>query len=278
MTALKRILVGTDGSQQSSTAARFAHAITEPLGGELTIVSAFRPPSAELSPDNHARLLADFRATLESAWLPGALQGATPSEFIVRSGDPRELVLAVADSIEADLIVLGRGGGGGVPGLLHVGSVVEFVAHHSSRPVGIVPEGFDRAPGRLLVGVDGSAESQEALRWAIELAETIGTPVTPIAVRQPPTFGSSSSSDLWEQHVLADLVEWLDAMDASIEDPVVTTGHAVATLIDTCIDATSTLIVGAKGVGGFTNVRVGGVAMGLLHHAPMPLIIVPQRR
>ena len=35
------------------------------------------------------------------------------------------------------------------------------------------------------------------------------------------------------------------------------------------------LVVGARGLGGFSGLRIGGTAMGLLHRAELPLVVVP---
>jgi len=56
---------------------------------------------------------------------------------IVRRGHAREVTLAVADAVEADLIVMGTHGRRGVKHLF-IGSVAEYVVRHARVPVATV--------------------------------------------------------------------------------------------------------------------------------------------
>jgi nucleotide-binding universal stress UspA family protein len=75
-------------------------------------------------------------------------------------------------SREPDVAVLAAGarGHGGVAGLL-LGSVSHSLTHHAHCPRVVVPKGWrpveNGTTRRLLVGVDGSAGSERALRWAV---------------------------------------------------------------------------------------------------------------
>ena len=51
---------------------------------------------------------------------------------------PPEVLLEAAEAEHADLLVVGNRGAGGLAGL-HVGSVAHHLAHHTGRPLAIVP-------------------------------------------------------------------------------------------------------------------------------------------
>lgn len=89
-----------------------------------------------------------------------------PSSRRSRAGET--LVDLAAD---ARLLVVGSRGRGRVAGLF-LGSTSAHCAHHSPVPVAIVPEGHDpHSPVHsVAVGVDGSENSIEALRWALRFA------------------------------------------------------------------------------------------------------------
>lgn len=71
----------------------------------------------------------------------------------------------------ARLLVVGSRGRGRIAGLF-LGSTSTHCAHHSPVPVAIVPDGIDpeAAVDSVAVGVDGSENSIEALRWVLRFA------------------------------------------------------------------------------------------------------------
>src|SRR4051812_10580857 len=80
-----------------------------------------------------------------------------------RSGDVVHGVVGAAESANADLVVVGSRGHGGVSGVL-LRSVSNALLSTSTRPLVVVPEGTrdgraERAWRSLVVAVDGSAAS-----------------------------------------------------------------------------------------------------------------------
>src|SRR3546814_8417440 len=69
---------------------------------------------------------------------------------------------------------------------LHMGSVAHNLAHPATRPLAIVP-----APGargevdRIVVGVDGSDGSTQAVRWCAEVARATGAEVVAVYAFEP---------------------------------------------------------------------------------------------
>lgn len=57
-----------------------------------------------------------------------------PYRIVLRSGDPASLIVAVADELQADIIVMPTHGNRGVMGLI-IGSVAERVVREAKRPV-----------------------------------------------------------------------------------------------------------------------------------------------
>ncbi|TDC76754.1 universal stress protein [Micromonospora sp. KC606] len=124
-----RVLVGVDGSADSD---RALHSVVRALAGtasDLVLVTVTSPDLGDVEAaeeDRRARRLLDERV----ARLPAALP--EPSTEIV-TGHPVDALLAVAETRDADLIVVGRGGHGLGQRLL--GDVAEEMAHRSRRPV-----------------------------------------------------------------------------------------------------------------------------------------------
>ena len=56
--------------------------------------------------------------------------------------------------------------------------------------------GLGSGPGRIVVGVDGSERSKDALRWGARQAELTGATIDAIAASQFPAFYGWTSADL----------------------------------------------------------------------------------
>jgi nucleotide-binding universal stress UspA family protein len=79
------------------------------------------------------RILDSAQGALDGAVKRHETRGAAITTLL-KNGDPREVVDAVAQQIDADLIVMGTHGRRGLSRLL-IGSVAEYVVRTASRPV-----------------------------------------------------------------------------------------------------------------------------------------------
>ena len=144
---------------------------------------------------------------------------------------------------------------------------------------------------RIVVGVDGSSASRDALRWALEEArlwhgaiEAVHAwsyPVTTYApgVVPPPTF-AREDLETEARHVLnatIDAVVGDEAPGLPLERAVVE-GSAAKQLIERARHA-DMLVVGHRGRGGFTGLLLGSVAEQCAVHASCPSVITrPQAK
>jgi nucleotide-binding universal stress UspA family protein len=138
---------------------------------------------------------------------------------------------------------------------------------------------------RLVVGVDGSSHSLDALRWAVSEARLRHATIEAIYAWRPPYVGEAGG-------MAAAAVSWADLAAAAQEvldnavDPVAAEapdvtferrcleGPPALTLIEESKDATM-LVVGSRGHGGFLGLLLGSVAHHVAHHAPCPVVVVP---
>ncbi|MCB1015226.1 MAG: universal stress protein [Acidimicrobiales bacterium] len=163
---MTRIVVGTDGSAHATTAMRWGADEAELHGSTLEVVLAWSFLDQH-HPDHADRFDNDYneagaRAAL-AAWVTEALGADAVVEQRVVCDLPARALLEASDA--ADLVVLGARGTGGFEGLL-LGSVSERVAQLATRPVAVIRTGAPVRGGRVVVGIDGSARSLTALRWA----------------------------------------------------------------------------------------------------------------
>jgi nucleotide-binding universal stress UspA family protein len=126
------VVVGADGSASAADAVRQAIELVKLTGGQLHIVSAYKPEHLKVSGgDDLARsldsgevadsVLADLASRAKSAGLEVTIHG--------KAGAPADVVCDVAAEVGADLIVVGNKGMKGVRRVL--GSVPNSVAHQA---------------------------------------------------------------------------------------------------------------------------------------------------
>lgn len=93
---------------------------------------------------------------------------------MLREGDPKDIVVKVANEIDADLIIMGSRGLKGLKAILE-NSVSQYVFQLSSRPMLLVKDDLYsiRPVKRVMVAMDKSDSAKEGLKLAINLLRDI---------------------------------------------------------------------------------------------------------
>jgi nucleotide-binding universal stress UspA family protein len=134
--------------------------------------------------------------------------------------------------------------------------------------------------GRIVVGVDGSAHSEQALRWAARLAADFGARLEVVTAWDfPASYGFGSVPQDWDpagdmRKVLDDTVRAVfgDHPPAGLQRQV-REGGAAKVLIEAAQDAIM-LVVGSRGHGGFAGLLLGSVSANVAEHAPCPVLVI----
>ena len=143
-------------------------------------------------------------------------------------------------------------------------------------------------PG-ITVGVDGSDHAQRALEWAAKEAGIRHVPLTVLAVHQV-------ASNPWTGNPISypeDAPEVEKVRQAAEELTQKVTGHvqpaptsvtvravndvASRALIEASANA-DMVVVGARGVGGFSRLMLGSVSSQLASHAHCPVVVIRDGR
>ncbi len=277
---VNRLVVAIDGSNLASRALTWACELAARTGAEIVAVHALAHRFAGVTPERSQELLEERRALVNGDWIRPALESGVSIRTEIVHGDPRSIVLESAEAEHADLTVFGRTGGDGGPGFLHLGSVVEYAAHHTRRPLAVIPADGWGSVRRIVLGVDGSTESLQAVSWCADLAAAGDLTVLAVAVKEPfLEWTPSSSPDNWRRDVEREIDQWtapLSAAGAAVEHIAHRDLHPADGLLDVVATRQADLlVVGTRGAGGFTGLRAGGVAMKVLHRASVPLALVP---
>ncbi|GGV35173.1 universal stress protein [Kitasatospora herbaricolor] len=131
----------------------------------------------------------------------------------------------------------------------------------------------------IVVGVDGSPSSRAALRWAQGQARLEDASVEAVAAWDyPPMSGwglSVPGPEIEEAARLA-LADTVKQEQAPARPPVrqrTECGHPADVLLRAARGA-HLLVVGSRGLGGFTGTLLGSVSRHCVEHAPCPVVVV----
>ena len=287
-----RVLLATDGSEDSSTATAWLARFPIPANSHLRVVSAVSiPPSALDLPtvrEFEASLREAARQTAEAARTALAHRFAA-TDVQVLEDDAREVILGVAEEWPADLVVLGARGLSAVTGLL-LGSVSLGVARHARCSVLVVKGGADAIRGAL-VAIDGSPHAAAAAAFLARLPLDPSVVVQLVGVVQPPRYPATTprfasgmvreaiaqivkERSMALEQALAKAAAPFDGVVKNVERRVLI-GHPVDALAGAAATPdVGLVVVGARGLGSLERLLLGSVSEGVLRHVDRPVLIV----
>jgi nucleotide-binding universal stress UspA family protein len=285
----KKIVAGTDLSETSKVAVRRAAMLAKQLDASLTLVHVGTDPGeplAELARDNGA-------------------------EVVVADGNPAAVLIAQADELEADLLVVGSVGMSGARRFA-LGNVPNKVSHQSSRDLLIVKtdtgRGADTPYRKILVGADASGTAMRAVEMASELSARLGVSPTVVTVFEGPSeheleqmrAGTNEVIAAWhatkEQRETPAEYQWKIASSAQADDVLeravdhaakfdveietrAVSGQPAEKLLEIAEKENFDLIcVGGVGMSGAARLALGNVPHRLSHHAPTDILILQTSR
>ena len=202
-------------------------------------------------------------------------------ESLVVHSDPREAL--VDASRHAHMLVVGSRGRGMLRSML-MGSVSASVARQAKCPVVVIrPASGSPTQSRVLVGADGTAESQPVLEFAFRQASWRHLPLTIMhtyfdagaAIAE--YHGKVSEGPAAEVRLL--LAESVAGLAEKYSDVPVTRAFSHG-LVDECLVSTphewAMIVVGRHPLGSVTRALSGSVAITVLEHSKGVVAVVPE--
>ena len=142
---------------------------------------------------------------------------------------------------------------------------------------------------RVVVGVDGSACSAQALTWTLRHAVLLGAQVEAVACWQAPTIAMGAAgygayidpstydmtgptTEMLEKAVAAGVGDVPGAETLDVHCQVLEAYPARALL--TAAEGADLLVVGSRGHGELSSVLLGSVGLHCVTHAPCPVVVV----
>lgn len=142
----RKIVVGIEGSGGAKAALKWAIQEAKFRHATIVVATAFSPSWVPVSPDFTYIPVDNFNVEDEVGRMQEQIAQEVLEEvgadkasikYVRKKGSPADTLIAIAEAEDADMLVVGSRGRGGVRGLL-LGSVSHQIAHHGSCPVVIV--------------------------------------------------------------------------------------------------------------------------------------------
>ncbi|KQO02945.1 universal stress protein UspA [Arthrobacter sp. Leaf234] len=303
------IVVGVDGSDQSTCALLWAAQEAERRKAPLYVVTAYTVPVFAASSMDAGYATVDDEVIRESAQsvlqeslthLAGLQVDVHPR---IETGDAAGVLLDLSE--QAELMVVGSRGRGGFVGRL-LGSVSSALPAHAKCPTAVIPvctgarlghpelgrkQGRDRDKPAfavepvVVVGVDGSEQARMASLAAGEEARSRGLALRVICSVAPfngslawvpaPVDREALHADLALQ--LAAGRDWLQSHYPDVDITVDLVDGPPAEVLIAASATAELLVVGTRGRGGFAGMLMGSTSQGVLHHARGPVLVVPDK-
>ncbi len=295
MLSVRSVLCPVDFSEQSRQALRWASAIAQYRGGEMTVLSVVEPLLAQAAGIRLGVDLAreDVEPALREfveATVPEGVWQASHVRMEVTVGDPSEAILQTGRRLKVGLIVMGTHGLGGFRKLL-LGSTTEQVLRRTEWPVLAVPAGAVSAPAaehpgvqlkRILVATDFRESAMAAVQWAGDLASDVAAPVVVAHVVEPVVVSplwQPLVADLDSEH-LATAQRALARLSTSFRDThidyVVSVGPPADTIASLAIEYGAGLVVMGLANSQDSEPRTpGSIAYRVLRLAHVAVVVVP---
>ena len=146
-------------------------------------------------------------------------------------------------------------------------------------------EETDQVAHRIVVGVDGSDASKQALRWAQFLADTMGGHVEAVMVWQAvPSYawagafwgavpGEADPAAIAEKILTATVDDVFGSTRPATLRTVEVEGGASEVLLSHAKGARM-LVVGSRGHGGFAGLLLGSVSAACAEHSSCPVLVI----
>jgi nucleotide-binding universal stress UspA family protein len=260
-----KILLTTDGSEDSELAATTAVGLAKATGSELNVVTV-----AEEYPHYEAyRPLAKRSRQLAQEVLDEQLKkienlAGTIDQTYLRMGRAAQEVVSLAEELGVGLVVIGSRGRGRMRRLL-MGSVSDSVVRHAHCPVFVVRWKPVVFPAKILLATDGSEEATLAASTVAELVRSTGSElqVVTVAPEGPYVYAYYDVRHPEEVKRLQQRVRE-EVLDQQVDLIREAGGTA----------AKAHLRTGSRGLSGMRRALMGSVSDSVVRHAHCPVMVI----
>ena len=280
-----RILCGTDLLPKTSSALDRAGMLARQLDAELTLLHVVPPGEFEGMLE---RDMERARERLESYAMPPLWQHGASPQVSVRSGSTAPMLIAMAKTLDAGLVVLGKHRQRPARDAL-AGTLAERLLSELTCPVLIVHRMPWHAYRNVLLALDCSHASARAVRAAEALILAWASRASVVHAYQPPSEPMMVSAGIaedviegystsWKQRTSAAIAKLLREVsgDSSRYEIILenaTTPEAIQSVVRRLTP--DLLVLGTRGRGRWRRALLGSVASRMLASAKSDVLVVP---
>lgn len=291
--ATNEIVVAVDGSDAGAAAVAWAANAAAKRSAPLKLVTAYTMPQfmyadGMIPPQELYDQLEDeaMEKINDAREIVKGFDENIEVSYYIGEATPIDLLLQLSE--DADIVVMGSRGLGGLSGLV-LGSVSSAVVSHAACPVVVVRKDNDvtveNKYGPVVVGVDGSDISRKALDYAFREADARGATLRAVhswadAQVQTSLVGLAAvqsqldAMSAQERKILQDeLAPMREKYPEVTVEEVVERDRPIQVLKENSDDA-QLLVLGSHGRGGFRGMLLGSTSRALLQYAPCPMMVV----
>jgi len=267
-----KLMVCTDASDEGQNAVAVALELAQACDSQLLAVQVLQivPEFQAVAPDLPlalGKVVQDNMAVIKAAAdkLRVTLQTVTP-----QSASPHAAIVATAEKLRPDLIIMGRCGKTALTRIL-MGNVTARVIGHSPLNVLVVPRGGAIGFQRLLVASDGSPYSEAAWQLALSMARQAQSQLIGVAV-------APEEGDIIEaQAIIRRMRTAANRVGMSLKGVSPQGVAPDAGIIQQAIkNEVDLIIMGSYGRTGLKKLLMGSVTERVIGRSPCPILVVKQ--
>lgn len=268
-----KLMVCTDASDEGQNAVAVTLELAKACGSQVFVVQALEvvPEVQAVAPDLRATLEKEVQKNMAVIKVAADKLGV-PFKPVVPVGQlPHAAILAAAEEIGPDLIIMGRCGKTALARIL-MGNVTARVIGRSPVNVLVVPRGGAISFQRLLVASDGSAYSQAAWELALTMAKQAKSRLIAVAVAPEEGDILEAKAIIGQMLSAASLAQvplkGINPQGVAPDDGIVQ--QAIKHEVDL-------IIMGSYGRTGLKKLLMGSVTERVIGQSPCPILVVKKR-
>ncbi len=267
-----KLMVCTDGSDEGQNAVALTLELARVCDSQVFAVQVLQvvPEFQAVAPDLRATLERGIQENMAVIKAAADKLGVSLKLVMPQGQLPHAAIVAAAEKIGPDLIIMGRCGKTALARIL-MGNVTARVIGHSPVNVLVVPRGAALAFQRLLVASDGSTYSDAAWKLALSMAKQAKSRLIGVAVA-PEEGDIIESQAIIRRMLTAASRAGVPCKGVNPQGVAPDTG-IVQQAIKNEVDL---IIVGSYGRTGLKKLLMGSVTERVIGGSPCPILVVKE--